>query len=618
MRLGHGSLLSWSDRFDPSLLPDGDWLPDAGQRQHSLGSPSALSGGQSGILGEAVLYSSDDFSTNSAGTGGVGEGGTTAVTSPAGASSLVINISWDASAANAPSGFEAAVLAAAQYLESQFTDPVTMNISVGYGEADGNAFGSDTLGASVSYLVQATYAATRNALALDATSTDDATALASLPASSPTGGNLWLTTAQAKALDLVNPGGTSTDGFVGFSSSLPFTYNNANGVASGTYDFFDVALHELTEVMGRMTFDGETVGGVANSYDLLDLFHYSSPGVRDFSSSTPGYFSVDGGVTDLGNFNTTAGGDPGDWDASMGYNSFDAFTYSDVVNQVTQHDLHEIDVLGWDRSGTTAPNGVGITPNIGGIADAQSASGPTANAPLATITETGGASGDTYVYALGGPDAGSFTLSDQGNIATLSTGAAGLPGASNGRLYTLSLTATDATDGMSSSAVPLGVIVGSGNGDTISLASLTGVLGTALPEFVFVPGGSGTIDGSGMTSNLWIDGGAGANMMTGGSGPNDYIYTAAGNSTVNAMDLITNFHVATDVIDLRGLGVSLDYAGKIHGSALAPNSVGWQTSRGNTFVYVNASGQSERLSAPSMKIELAGSLRLAGGDIAHL
>ena len=512
-----------------------------------------------------------------------------------------------------------------------------MNISVGYGEVDGYTLGSNTLGANLSYLVQATYAATRNALANDATSPDDAAALASLPASSPTGGNVWLSTAEAKALDLVNPTGGSTDGFVGFSNSLPFTYNDAAGVAAGTYDFFDVAVHELTETMGRLLLTGETVGGVANSYDLLDLFHYSAPGVRDYSSSTSGYFSIDGGVTDLGDFNTVAGGDAGDWAADMGYNSFDAFSYSGVVNGVTQNDLREMDILGWNGTGmssppppppppppsASSPTGVSITPNIAGVAGAQSASGLAANASLAKIAETGGASGDTYVYSLGGANAGSFSLSNSGNVATLSIGSGGLAGAANGRLYALSLTAINSSNGKSSPAVPFGVVVGSSNGDTINLASLTGSLGTAVPELVYGLGGSDTINGSGMTSNLWIVGGAGADAMTGGSGPNDYIYGAISDFTASAMDLITDFHTATDVIDLRGLGIHLNYAGQMSsfggfGSTLAADSVGWQTSGGNTYVYVNTSGVSERLTAPNMKIELAGSLRLTSSDIAHL
>jgi hypothetical protein len=621
MQFGYKPLLSLLDSFDPSNLPAGNWLPELAQMLHRPATPTAPSSGQTGILGQAVLYTGDDddFAGSGARAGSVGQGGTTAVTSKAGTSSFVINISWDASVANAPSAFVSGVLAAVQ--ESEFSNPITMNITVGYGEADGYTLGAGTLGANLSYLVQATYSAVRNALANDASPAAES-ALASLPASSPTGGNVWLTTAQAKALGLLSGSGTSIDGYVGFSNSLPFTYNDTAGVASGTYDFFGVAVHELTEVMGRLLLTGETVGGVANSYDLLDLYHYSSPGVRDFSSTTPGYFSANGGNANLGNFNTVAGGDPGDWGSSMGYNSFDAFSYSSVVNTVTASDLEVMNALGWNPPGTVAtiaPKGFSVTPNVSGDLAAQSATGLAAKAQLATLTEIGAAAGDTIVFTSGGSYAGDFTLTNSNNgTATLSIGAGGLPGATNGLLYNLALAANDVTDGKSSPVSSIGVVVGSGNSDTISLASLSGSLGTGMPEFVYGLGGADTINGSGMTSSLWIIGGAGADTMTGGSGPNDYMYGATSDSTATAMDLITNFHTATDVIDLRGLGESLRAAGRILGSTLAADSVGWQTSGGNTYVYVNTAGTSERLTAPSMKIELAGSLQLTSSDIAHL
>ena len=46
-------------------------------------------------------------------------------------SPLKVNITWDSSVSAAPSGFTAGVIAAVQYLESQFTDAVTLNIAVG-------------------------------------------------------------------------------------------------------------------------------------------------------------------------------------------------------------------------------------------------------------------------------------------------------------------------------------------------------------------------------------------------------------------------------------------------------------------------------------------------------
>jgi hypothetical protein len=82
----------------------------------------------------------------------------------------------------------------------------------------------------------------------------------------------------------------------------------------------------------------------------------------------------------------------------------------------------------------------------------------------------------------------------------------------------------------------------------------------------------------------------GADRMTGGSGVNTYEYGATGVSTPSAPDVITNFHGAMDVIDLRGIDAKLSYAGALSTTdALAARSFGWQVSGGNTFVYVNTS-----------------------------
>jgi hypothetical protein len=56
---------------------------------------------------------------------------------------------------------------------------------------------------------------------------------------------------------------------------------------------------------------GSTGSNSPVSYSVYDLFHYASPGVRDFSASIPGYFSIDGGNTNLAAFNTNPGGDAG-------------------------------------------------------------------------------------------------------------------------------------------------------------------------------------------------------------------------------------------------------------------------------------------------------------------
>jgi hypothetical protein len=268
---------------------------------------------------------------------------------------LIINVSYDSSVNSAPSAFTTAFAAAVQFLENTFTNPITVNIDVGYGEIGPNntPLGSNALGESNTFFNNYTYTQVKNALVADTSSADQVSAGNSLPASDPTpggNGNYWMATAEAKALGLMGPSG-AVDGYIGFSSNLPFTYNDSSGVASGTYDFNGVALHELTEVLGRELFVGNDGIG-SNSFTPLDLFHYSSNGVRDFSGTTAGYFSPNGGATNLDNFNTSVNGDFGDWAGSAGNDSFLAFSNSGVVNAFSQADVREMNVLGYDQAVT--------------------------------------------------------------------------------------------------------------------------------------------------------------------------------------------------------------------------------------------------------------------------
>ena len=269
------------------------------------------------------------------------------------------------------------------------------------------------------------------------------------------------------------------------------------------------------------------------------------------------------------------------------------------------------------------PTGVSFSPITSSLAAAQTTSGLAANRPIATAVETGGISGDSFSYTLGGSGAGSFTLSAANNAATLGTGAARATGATDGKVFALTVTATDTTNGTSSPASPLDVVVGSSGGDTVDLAALVGAASTATPTLVYGLGGNDTIDASGMTGALWIVGGAGADVMTGGSGVNDYLYGATSDSTRTAPDILTDFHPASDLIDLTGLSASLSYAGKLpakYGTSnqvLPAHSIGWQVSGGNTFVYVNTSSSREAVGSANMKIELQGNIALSSGNFLH-
>jgi FG-GAP-like repeat len=268
---------------------------------------------------------------------------------------LLFNITFDASVNSAPSAFKTTVNAVAQYLQSQFNDPITININVGYGEVGGQALDSGSLGESETTFRSYTYAQIRTALVNDAKSADDATAVASLPTSDPTGGgSYWVARAEAKALGLLGAS-TAADGSVGFSNTATFDYDDSNGVTAGRYDFFGTVAHEITEVMGRQLLVGQTLGSTFNSYEPMDLFHYSASGLRNFSGTRAGYFSPDGGKTNLDNFNTDPNGDFGDWAASAGHDSFLAFSSSGVVNLVTAADLRVMDVIGYDPVQSGSP-----------------------------------------------------------------------------------------------------------------------------------------------------------------------------------------------------------------------------------------------------------------------
>jgi VCBS repeat protein len=277
-----------------------------------------------------------------------------------------INLTFDQPINTLPSGFVASLNAVAQFLDSQFNNPITINIDVGYGEIDGQPLDSGALGESETFLNEYSYAAIRGALIANASSTDQVSAVNSLPASDPTpggSGNYWVATAESKAIGLSGPS-SATDGFIGFANQgVTFTYNTTNGgpVAPGTYDFFAVAAHEITEVLGRDLLVGGTVftsnGNVTNSYEPLDLFHYASSTHKPlFSGTTAGYFSPDGGATNLDSFNTNRNGDFGDWAGSAGNDSFLAFSPAGVANPVTSADLREMNVLGYDLP-APAPTG---------------------------------------------------------------------------------------------------------------------------------------------------------------------------------------------------------------------------------------------------------------------
>ena len=272
---------------------------------------------------------------------------------------MQINVTWDTSVlqASVATEIETAVDYVVNLFDSYFTNPITINIDVGWGEVDGQALGAGALGESISNVASYSYNQIRAALTNTASASGDPSQLAAvstLPSANPTTSNTFtIADAEAKALGLplgVNP--PVTDGYVGFdASSSIWSFSPTATPAQNQYYFIGVAEHEISEVLGRFSDIG------TGAYSLMDLFRYSSPGQRDLtansrhSSSSP-YFSTDGGTTNLGNWNNSSrNGDLGDWSsgpAPGGHDAFNAASSPGVINALSANDLTLMNVLGYD------------------------------------------------------------------------------------------------------------------------------------------------------------------------------------------------------------------------------------------------------------------------------
>jgi hypothetical protein len=235
--------------------------------------------------------------------------------------------------------FIAGVDDAVAAINATFENPANITINVGYGEVGGEALSPGSLGESLTgYTNSISYSEVRSALISQGALGSD-----TLPTSSPFATPLGVPLAEAAALGLYNPGSNAV-GSVGFSSSFPFDYSTTNRAISGEYDFIGVVEHELTEVMGRFSL---IEGG---EYTPLDLFRYAGDGVRQTGTGAPSYFSIDGGATNLDNYNNFQSGnsgDLGDWAPSAGDDAFDDNSNIGVENVMTPTDIKEVAALGW-------------------------------------------------------------------------------------------------------------------------------------------------------------------------------------------------------------------------------------------------------------------------------
>lgn len=278
-------------------------------------------------------------------------------------------------------------IAAAELWESVFTDPISVNLDVGF-----SSLGAGILGSTSSTSLVAPYSMIRDALNADQSSIYDQSAHAHLQTSDtlefltndPQGNyifdqdgsnnNFYLSVNKAnlKALGLVGED-LSADGAVTFSSDFSFDFDPSDGIEPGFFDFVAVSVHEIGHALGFVSgvdsvdyFSGNGPGtGQIEDFNpfaiftVLDLFRFSqdslslAPGILDLAFQDAGqYFSLDAGITNLAQFSTGRyngdGQQASHWKDNLNLGLLDPTLSSGQLGIISELDLLALDVIGYD------------------------------------------------------------------------------------------------------------------------------------------------------------------------------------------------------------------------------------------------------------------------------
>jgi hypothetical protein len=266
-----------------------------------------------------------------------------------GSSGMTINLIFDSNAQSAPQSFRDGMQAAANIIDAAFSDPITINIEVGFGEINGGSLPNQSTSEGGFFFQGAVgkgfsegYSTLKGLLSSHATSANDTTSINSLPSSIPGQSSILIGSGQAKALGVLSANNADLDGIVGMGTN--FTGNTLIGAA----------LHEITHAMARIG------GSIASE----DLFRFTGVGSRVFNGNIPApasYFSIDNGATKLANYGQNS--DPSDFlnDSFTPNDPFDEFISANAT-ALTSLDLEQVDVLGFTLASNQIPVVLSPTP----------------------------------------------------------------------------------------------------------------------------------------------------------------------------------------------------------------------------------------------------------------
>ena len=368
----------------------------------------------------------------------------TATTTPT--TGLIIQATFDSSITGNPNAatIEAMINRAIAIYESLFRDPITIQILFRYATTapDGTPLPPGAIAGSSSVIYLIPWSTYINALRADGRTSNDFLANANLPGTTLSA-NITPNSADGRAVSLNTPpamfangtvgDGGPYDGIVTLNSMAPFQFTRPT--ISGNFDAQRATEHEIDEVIGL----GSYLGHTGSDIRPQDLFSWSSAGLRNITSSGTRYFSINGGVANIVDFNQNPSGDFGDWLSTACpqadpyvQNAFACTGQSSDVAATSPEGVN-LDVIGYDLAGTPIvttnaatnvasssatlngtvnPNGLtttvhfeyGTTTNYGSTTANQSYTGNTTHNVSANIT--GLSPNTTYHFRLVGTNNG--------------------------------------------------------------------------------------------------------------------------------------------------------------------------------------------------------------------